>query len=41
VAHVRAKGVLLLQPLCGGLPPDLAWPSLELVASKVLPALRG
>lgn len=41
VAYVRTTGVLLLQPLCGGLPPEKAWPSLELVASKVLPALRG
>ena len=41
VAYVRAHGPLLLQPLCGGLPPALAWPSLELIASKVLPALRA
>ena len=41
VAHARAQGVLLTQPLCGGLPPELAWPSLELIAAKVLPALRG
>ena len=41
VAYVRANGPLLLQPLCGGLPPELAWRSLELIASKVLPALRG
>lgn len=39
VAHARESGVLLLQPLCGGLPPKLAWESLELVAGKVLPAL--
>jgi alkanesulfonate monooxygenase SsuD/methylene tetrahydromethanopterin reductase-like flavin-dependent oxidoreductase (luciferase family) len=26
-------------PLCGGTPPDLAWPSLELFASRVLPRL--
>jgi len=41
VAHLRRKRLLLLQPLCGGLPPDLAWPSLELIASKVLPALEA
>lgn len=35
-AYIDQFGVLLLQPLCGGLPPDLAWESLELVASKVL-----
>ncbi|MGH0031066.1 MAG: LLM class flavin-dependent oxidoreductase [Myxococcota bacterium] len=40
VDYVRSNGVLLLQPLCGGLPPELAWPSLELVASRVLPALK-
>jgi hypothetical protein len=26
-------------PLAGGLPPELAWPSLRLVAEEVLPAL--
>ena len=41
VAYVREHGVLLTQPLCGGLPPRLAWPSLELVAGKVLPALSA
>lgn len=30
----------MLHPLMGGLPPDLAWESLELIAAKVLPALR-
>ena len=33
-------GTLLLHPLMGGIPPDLAWESLELFAAKVLPALR-
>jgi alkanesulfonate monooxygenase SsuD/methylene tetrahydromethanopterin reductase-like flavin-dependent oxidoreductase (luciferase family) len=37
VAHMEATGPLLLQPLCGGLSPDLAWPSLELIVSEVLP----
>jgi alkanesulfonate monooxygenase SsuD/methylene tetrahydromethanopterin reductase-like flavin-dependent oxidoreductase (luciferase family) len=36
-AHLKAHGLLLMQPLCGGLPPELAWPSLELLAAKVLP----
>ncbi len=40
IAHVRETGVFMGHPLCGGLPPDLAWPSLELLASVVLPALR-
>jgi alkanesulfonate monooxygenase SsuD/methylene tetrahydromethanopterin reductase-like flavin-dependent oxidoreductase (luciferase family) len=39
VAHVRRFGILLTQPLCGGIPPDLAWPSLELLASDVLPRI--
>jgi len=41
VAYVRERGVLLLQPLCGGLPPALAWEHLELVAKRVLPALAS
>jgi alkanesulfonate monooxygenase SsuD/methylene tetrahydromethanopterin reductase-like flavin-dependent oxidoreductase (luciferase family) len=39
VAYVREHGVLLTQPLCGGLPPELAWRSLELIAGEVMPAL--
>jgi hypothetical protein len=31
---------LNFHPLAGGLPPDLAWPSLELFADAVLPRLR-
>ncbi len=38
--RVRQHGALMLQPLCGGLPPELAWPSLELLASDVLPRVR-
>jgi alkanesulfonate monooxygenase SsuD/methylene tetrahydromethanopterin reductase-like flavin-dependent oxidoreductase (luciferase family) len=41
ITHVRATGPLLMQPLCGGIPPELAWESLELLASRVLPALRA
>jgi alkanesulfonate monooxygenase SsuD/methylene tetrahydromethanopterin reductase-like flavin-dependent oxidoreductase (luciferase family) len=41
VAHVKGGMPLMLQPLVGGLPPELAWRSLELVAEKVLPATRG
>lgn len=40
IARVRETGSLLLHPLMGGLDPDVAWESLELVANKVLPALR-
>jgi alkanesulfonate monooxygenase SsuD/methylene tetrahydromethanopterin reductase-like flavin-dependent oxidoreductase (luciferase family) len=38
VEHVRTKGILPLHPLCGGLPPEIAWPYLERVADEVLPA---
>jgi len=34
-------GGVALHPLMGGLDPELAWESLSLVESKVLPALRG
>jgi alkanesulfonate monooxygenase SsuD/methylene tetrahydromethanopterin reductase-like flavin-dependent oxidoreductase (luciferase family) len=30
-----------ISPLCGGLPPDIAWESLELLGSHVLPKLAG
>jgi alkanesulfonate monooxygenase SsuD/methylene tetrahydromethanopterin reductase-like flavin-dependent oxidoreductase (luciferase family) len=39
VAMARSTGALGLHPLMGGLPPELAWESLELVADKVLPHL--
>ncbi len=34
-------GTLLFHPLMGGIPPDLAWESLELFEAKVLPRLRS
>ena len=37
VEHIKQTGFLITQPLCGGLPPELAWPSLKLIASEVLP----
>ena len=40
VQHIRRYGVLLTQPLAGGLPPELAWKSLRLLAETVLPELR-
>jgi alkanesulfonate monooxygenase SsuD/methylene tetrahydromethanopterin reductase-like flavin-dependent oxidoreductase (luciferase family) len=40
-AQIRKNGILMMQPLAGGIPPKLAWPSLELLAAKVLPAVRG
>jgi alkanesulfonate monooxygenase SsuD/methylene tetrahydromethanopterin reductase-like flavin-dependent oxidoreductase (luciferase family) len=39
VALASSTGALRLHPLMGGLPPELAWESLELVASDVLPRL--
>jgi alkanesulfonate monooxygenase SsuD/methylene tetrahydromethanopterin reductase-like flavin-dependent oxidoreductase (luciferase family) len=39
LAYVKKNGILMLQPLCGGLSPDLAWESLELMADKVLPRI--
>lgn len=41
IEYVRERGMLGLHPLCGGLPPALAWGSLRLVAEKVIPAVRG
>jgi hypothetical protein len=41
VEHVRATGLFLAQPLCGGLPPKLAWSSLELLVDEVLPAVAA
>ena len=39
VARIRETGGLMLHPLMGGLDPDLAWESLELIGSKVIPRL--
>jgi alkanesulfonate monooxygenase SsuD/methylene tetrahydromethanopterin reductase-like flavin-dependent oxidoreductase (luciferase family) len=41
VEMVRGGGMLMLMPLCGGIPPALAWPYLEHVANVVLPAAQG
>lgn len=42
VAELKAAPVpyVQLHPLCGGIPPDLAWSSLELFEKEVLPAFR-
>jgi alkanesulfonate monooxygenase SsuD/methylene tetrahydromethanopterin reductase-like flavin-dependent oxidoreductase (luciferase family) len=37
-ARVAAGEMLNLSPLCGGLPPELAWPCLERVGETVMPA---
>ena len=39
IDHSRQQGILVTQPLCGGLPPDVAWRSLRLIAEHVLPAV--
>ena len=44
VAYAQAQGPhagVLLYPLCAGIPPALAWESVELYADEVLPKLRG
>jgi len=41
VEYLRAHAVLVTQPLCGGLPPELAWRSLQLIVEKVIPAARS
>jgi alkanesulfonate monooxygenase SsuD/methylene tetrahydromethanopterin reductase-like flavin-dependent oxidoreductase (luciferase family) len=37
--HARTTGALLLHPMCGGIPPEVAWESLRLMESEVLPRL--
>jgi alkanesulfonate monooxygenase SsuD/methylene tetrahydromethanopterin reductase-like flavin-dependent oxidoreductase (luciferase family) len=37
ISRVRAGKILNLAPLCGGLPPEVAWPYLKLVGDVVLP----
>ena len=39
--QVPPDGSVTLSPLAGGLPPDLAWASLELFAEQVLPHLQS
>ena len=40
IEHIRTAGVWVTHPLCGGIPPELAWPSLELLANEVLPQIQ-
>ncbi len=37
VELIKAYQTLSLQPLCGGIPPNLAWSSLSLIEKQVLP----
>jgi alkanesulfonate monooxygenase SsuD/methylene tetrahydromethanopterin reductase-like flavin-dependent oxidoreductase (luciferase family) len=39
VGMVQRHGYLATQPLCGGMDPELAWESLHLIATDVLPKL--
>jgi hypothetical protein len=43
VAELKAAGPFafsLFHPLCGGIPPELAWESLRLYEHEVLPRLE-
>ena len=39
VALIQRDGALGLQPLCGGLDPEVAWPYLRRVVDEVLPSV--
>jgi len=39
--QVPPDGSVTLSPLAGGLPPEIAWSSLELFANQVLPHLQS
>jgi alkanesulfonate monooxygenase SsuD/methylene tetrahydromethanopterin reductase-like flavin-dependent oxidoreductase (luciferase family) len=41
VEFARGGGMLTLSPLCGGVPPSIAWPYLRRVADAVLPELAA
>ncbi|MBV9953201.1 MAG: LLM class flavin-dependent oxidoreductase [Acidimicrobiia bacterium] len=41
VELAQRDGTVVLHPLMGGMPPELGWESLELVADQVLPALAN
>ena len=41
IEQIRGGMPLMLQPLVGGLPPELAWRSLELLEREVLPAVAA
>jgi alkanesulfonate monooxygenase SsuD/methylene tetrahydromethanopterin reductase-like flavin-dependent oxidoreductase (luciferase family) len=41
VELVRITGYLGLHPLCGGIPPEIAWPYLRRVVDEVLPAMAS
>lgn len=41
ISRVRAGQMLAMSPLCGGLPPEIAWPYLERMGKVVLPEASG
>lgn len=41
ISRVRAGKMLAMSPLCGGLPPEIAWPYLKRVGEVVLPEASG
>jgi alkanesulfonate monooxygenase SsuD/methylene tetrahydromethanopterin reductase-like flavin-dependent oxidoreductase (luciferase family) len=40
VGILKGGGLLMLQPLCGGLPPELAWKYVKVVTDEVIPAAK-
>ncbi len=41
VERLRSHGMLALHPLCGGMPIDAAWASMEFVCDRVIPAMKA
>lgn len=41
VEEIRKRGMLSTQPLCGGMPVEYAWESLETIVQDVLPQVQG
>lgn len=41
VSRIRSGKMLALSPLCGGLPPEIAWPYLKRVGEVVLPQAQS
>ena len=39
IEHLRTYGYMMLHPLCGGIPPEIAWETLRTIETRVLPAL--
>ena len=41
VDEIRRRGVIMTQPLCGGMPIEYAWESLETLVNDVLPEVSA